>query len=378
MENNNRVQYIDTWRFFAIALVIVSHIIEFSHPFYKEALPGLIWRIHPLGRLGVHVFFCISGYVICRGMLNESRMYGSLSLRNFYIRRVFRILPPLALYLLFIAAMVQLGMFETMPAQFAQAAAFLCNVEYLGDCGWYFGHTWSLAFEEQFYLVFPLLFSALGLARKRGKLLVLAVVLVGAAISMRLSSHPDLAYYLSIFSYMIWGCVYAFFEDVLAPLLRRMPVAVWLAGGSALLGVNFVALPASFMEFVYPAVAPLVICAIVFGTPLRFPPVRKIFIDPRLAYLGQISYTVYLWQQVATNDHGFASPLVAVLLISAVFGLAHLSYKYFEIPLVRIGRTLSTRRIIHALENSAAVVRENAKPLHSDQSLDRPNVDAPA
>jgi peptidoglycan/LPS O-acetylase OafA/YrhL len=304
-------------------------------------------------------------------MLNESSTYGSLSLRNFYIRRAFRILPPLVLYVAFIAAMAQLGMFETKPAQFAQAAAFLCNIEYLGGCGWYFGHTWSLAFEEQFYLIFPLLFSALALARTRGKLLVLAAALVAAAVSARLLSHPDLAYYLSIFSYMIWGCVYAFFEDVLAPVLRRMPVAVWLAGGAALLGVNFVALPASFMEFVYPAVAPLVICAVVFGTPLRFPSVRKIFIDPRLAYLGQISYTVYLWQQAATNDHGFASPLVAVLLMGAVFGLAHLSYKYFEIPLVQIGRKLTTRRIIRGPENSSDVVRENVKSLHSDQTLEQ-------
>jgi peptidoglycan/LPS O-acetylase OafA/YrhL len=304
-------------------------------------------------------------------MLSESRLYGSLSLRNFYIRRAFRILPPLALYLLFIVAMVPLGVFETKPAQFAQATVFLCNIEYLGDCGWYFGHTWSLAFEEQFYLIFPLLFSALALARERRRLLVLAVVLVAAAISMRLSSHPDLAYYLSIFSYMIWGCVYAFFEDVLAPVLRRIPIVLWLAGGAALLGINFVALPASFMEFVYPALAPLLICAVVFGTPLRHSLVRKIFSHWRLAYLGQISYTVYLWQQAATNDHGFASPLVAVLLMGAVFGLAHLSYKYFEIPLVQIGRKLTTRRIIRGPENSSDVVRENVKSLHSDQTLEQ-------
>jgi peptidoglycan/LPS O-acetylase OafA/YrhL len=294
-------------------------------------------------------------------MLNESRVYGSLSLRNFYIRRAFRILPPLALYMAFIAAMAQLGMFETKPMQFAQAAAFLCNIEDLGDCGWYFGHTWSLAFEEQFYLMFPLLFAALAFARARGRLLVLAVALVAAAVSARLLSHPDLAYYLSIFSYMIWGCVYAFFEDVLAPVLRRMPVAVWLAGGAALLYVNFVALPANFMEFVYPVLAPLVICAVVFGTPLHHPLAHKIFTHWRLVYLGQVSYTVYLWQQAATKDYGFASPLVAIVLVGFVFGLAHLSYKYFEIPLVRIGRALSARQIIPTPRVSATAVLDRSE-----------------
>jgi peptidoglycan/LPS O-acetylase OafA/YrhL len=369
MKSNNRVQYIDAWRFFAIALVLVSHIIEFSHPFYKDALPGMIWRVHPLGKLGVHIFFCVSGYVICRGMLNESNTYGSISLRGFYIRRAFRILPPLALYLGFIAIMAQLEIFETKPVQFAQAAAFLCNIEHIGDCGWYLAHTWSLAFEEQFYLIFPLLFSAMALSQKRGRLLVIVVSLVVCAILMRLLSHPALAYYLSIFSYMLWGCAYAFFQDTLEPALQRMPVALWLGGVGVLLGINFVALPSSFRELVYPTVAPLVICAVVFGTPLRYPQVRRIFLNRRLAYLGQISYTVYLWQQVATNDHGFASPLIAILLLGLVFGFAHLSYRYFEVPLIRIGRALSVRKTIPVPKSSAIEAPANAKSIHPDYSI---------
>lgn len=371
MKNNDRVQYIDAWRFFAIALVLVSHIIEFSHPFYKEALPGLIWRIHPLGRLGVHIFFCVSGYVICRGMLSESNKYGSISLRGFYIRRVFRILPPLALYLTVIAVMAQLGIFETSPVQLAQAAAFLCNIEQIGDCGWYLGHTWSLAFEEQFYLIFPLLFSAMALSRKRSRLLFIVASLIAGAVTMRLLSHPDLAYYLSIFSYMLWGCAYAFFQDALEPALQRMPFSLWLGGVAVLLGINFVALPSSFTNLVYPALAPVVICALVFGTPLRHPLVRDIFLNRRLAYLGQISYTVYLWQQLATNDHGFASPFVAILLVGLVFGFGHLSYKYFEVPLIRIGRALSARQTLPVPEASAIEAQADAGSIQPDYSLVR-------
>jgi peptidoglycan/LPS O-acetylase OafA/YrhL len=375
MKNNNRVQYIDAWRFFAIALVLVSHIIEFSHPIYKETMPGLIWRIHPLGRLGVHIFFCISGYVICRGMLSESGTYGSISQRGFYIRRVFRILPPLALYLGFIAMMAQFGIFETKPAQLAQAAAFLCNIEQIGGCGWYLAHTWSLAFEEQFYLIFPLLFSAMALPQKRGRLLFIIAFLIVGAISMRLLSHPDLAYYLSIFSYMLWGCAYAFFQDALEPALQRMPVALWLGGVVLLLGVNFVALPSAFTDFVYPTVAPLLICAVVFGTPLRQPLVGRLFLNWRLAYLGQISYTVYLWQQVATNDHGFASPFIAILLVGFVFVFAHLSYRYFELPLIRIGRALSVRKTAPIPKASAIATHANTKPIPPGHSLDRFNIE---
>ncbi|MEM8512413.1 peptidoglycan/LPS O-acetylase OafA/YrhL [Massilia sp. MP_M2] len=339
--NNSRVRYIDTWRFFAIALVIISHIIEFSHPIYRETFPGLIWRIHPLGRLGVHIFFCLSGYVICRGMMNEVARSGSLSMRDFYFRRVCRIFPPLFLYLLLLALMTAAGIIDMSIAQFTQSALFLCNIEMLGGCGWYAAHTWSLAYEEQFYLIFPMLFVGLAIARKRRKLLNVIGVLIAIVLLAHLAGQPALAYYLSIFNYMLWGCAFALYEHKAAPLLKRMPVALWYAGCAVLLGVNFIALPALLMEVVYPLAAPLIICAVVFGTPLHQRPIGKLFGFPFLAYLGQISYTIYLWQQAATKDHGFASPLVVFGFLGFVFVLAHFSYKYVEIPLIRLGRRLS-------------------------------------
>jgi len=205
MNKNNRVPYIDAWRFFAIALVIVSHVLEFSHSVYGDVLPGLIWRIHPMGPLGVHIFFCISGYVICRGMMKEVATYGSLSMRDFYLRRVLRIVPPFLLYLSFLTIMVQLGIIEMTAPQFMQSASFLCNIKLVGECGWYVGHTWSLAFEEQFYMVFPLIFVGMAIARKRRKLLPVIGALLAAVMLAHLASQPALAYYLSIFGYMLYG-----------------------------------------------------------------------------------------------------------------------------------------------------------------------------
>jgi len=344
--NNNRVRYIDTWRFFAIALVIISHIIEFSHPIWREMFPGLIWRVHPLGRLGVHIFFCISGYVICRGMMNEVARSGSLSMRDFYLRRVCRIFPPLFLYLLFLALMTAAGVIDMSIVQFMQSALFLCNIEMLGGCGWYAAHTWSLAYEEQFYLIFPMLFVGLAIARKRGRLLQVIGILIATVLLAHLSAQPALAYYLSIFSYMLWGCAFALYEDKVAPWLKRIPVALWYAGCAVLLGVNFVALPTLLMEVVYPLAAPLIICAVVFGTPLHQRPIGKVFGYAFLAYLGQISYTIYLWQQAATKDHGFASPFVVFGLLGCVFVLAHFSYKYLEMPSTQLGRRLSRHQSI--------------------------------
>lgn len=338
MKNTHRLPYIDAWRFFAIFLVILSHIIEYSHPVYQKVLPGLIWRVHPLGTLGVQIFFCISGYVICRGMMKEVSVHGTVSMRYFYLRRLLRIVPPLMLYLLFVAVLVQTGSVEMSARQFAQSAAFLCNINSLGSCGWYAGHTWSLAFEEQFYLVFPMLFVGLGMARKRRTILPVIGALLAIALSAQVAAQPELALFVSIFSFMLWGCVYALYENILGPLLKKLPFAFWCAGIALLIGVHLVALPAWLMNGVYPLVSPVIICAVVFGTPLARPTIRTVFGNSLLAYLGQISYTIYLWQQVATANHGFESPMVVFGLLGVVILLAHFSYQYLELPLIRMGR----------------------------------------
>jgi len=341
MKNTHRLPYIDAWRFFAIFLVILSHVIEYSHPIYHQVLPGLIWRIHPMGTLGVQIFFCISGYVICRGMVKEVSVHGAVSMRYFYLRRVLRIVPPLMLYLLFLAVLAQTGSIEMSAPQFAQSAAFLCNINLLGNCGWYAGHTWSLAFEEQFYLVFPMLFVGLGMARKRRTILPVIGALLAIVLSAQVAAQPELALYVSIFSFMLWGCVYALYENSLGPLLKKLPFAFWCAGIALLVGVHLVALPAWLMNVVYPLVAPVIICGVVFGTPLARPSIRALFGNALLAYLGQISYTIYLWQQVATANHGFESPLVVFGLLGIVILLAHFSYQYLELPLIRMGRRQS-------------------------------------
>jgi len=344
MNDNPRVRYIDAWRFYAIGLVIISHILEFSHSIYAEMLPGLIWRIHPLGPLGVYIFFCISGYVICRGMIKEVAIYGTLSLRDFYLRRVLRIAPPLLLYLFVLGVMLHTGMIETTVPQLIQSGLFLCNIDLAGQCGWYVGHTWSLAFEEQFYVVFPLIFVGMRIAAKRRKLLPVIGALLAAVVLAHLAQQAALADYLSMFGYMLWGCAFALYEDLLRPLLKRMPMALWCGLCALLIGVNFVALPMFLMEGIYPLVAPVIICAVVFGTPLHQPLVGKLFGHAWLTYLGQISYTIYLWQQVATADHGFTSPFVVFALLGGVVLLAHVSYQYVERPLIRLGRRWSSRR----------------------------------
>ena len=343
MVSIKRLVYIDVWRCIAISLVLLSHIIEYSHPFYAAHWPGLIWRAHPLGQLGVQIFFCISGYVICRGMIRESASSGAVGMRAFYLRRVFRIMPPLLMYGALLALMTWSGMISVRPGQFAQSALFACNIQAVGDCGWFLGHTWSLAFEEQFYLIFPLVFAVSVLRKGRHRLLAMSVALTLAALGVRLASIWDVGYYLTTFTFMLWGCVYALYQDDIASSLARLPVLAWSALAFGLVLQNCLPLPQLYEATYFPTFAPALICIAVFGTPLRHPLVRTLFNWRRLAYMGQISYMVYLLQQVATANHGFASPLPALGLVGLAIWLAHLSYGYIEMPLVRFGVVLSAR-----------------------------------
>lgn len=169
MHSPGRIHYIDAWRFIAIALVIASHIVEFSHPWYRANVPGLAWRFQGAGTFGVQIFFCISGFVICRGTLSELEKTGSVSVKGFYVRRFFRIVPPLLFYFLGVGVLAMAGIAEVSIGQFIQSGLFLCNISAFGDCSWWLGHTWSLAYEEQFYLLFPLLVVGTALGLNLGK-----------------------------------------------------------------------------------------------------------------------------------------------------------------------------------------------------------------
>lgn len=271
---NVRLQHIDVWRFFAIFLVIVSHIVAHSHPWYRETFPGLLWRLQPNGVVGVQIFFCISGFVICRGLVREKGASGAISMSAFFIRRAYRILPPLGVFIVAVAAMTALGIFDTTGSQFARAALFLCNLRPLGNCGWALGHTWSLAYEEQFYLFFPLLVATLGLIDHRHRLLP---ILAGLVAVFLLATYADsasfLGFYVNNFIYLVAGCVCALYWDELQPVLNRIPFPAWLAIAFSLVGLNAIGLPSIIRDFVYPVVFPVLVCVAVFGTPIHRPAV---------------------------------------------------------------------------------------------------------
>ncbi len=176
-----RDRLLDAWRGISVLLVILYHVVEFRFKSIFRADPdggiappfaslrGIIrWFNHQslreleyAGPLGVQIFFVISGYIITMLLLREHQRNGRISLAAFYVRRAFRILPPLWLMLGTTFVFASLGYIHVEHRSFAMASLFLCNMQ-PNSCSWFTGHTWSVAIEEQFYLVWPLLLTMIG------------------------------------------------------------------------------------------------------------------------------------------------------------------------------------------------------------------------
>jgi peptidoglycan/LPS O-acetylase OafA/YrhL len=308
-------------------------------------MPDFIAPIQKLGILGVRIFFCISGFVICRGMIAEFRNSGGVSMRGFYIRRAYRILPILVAYFLCVALMNNIGIFNIRLSEFLKAGAFLCNISQIGpECKWALGHTWSLAYEEQFYLVFPLLFIFLRLSENRSALLKLILVLIPIYI-FALKLHIDIVWvYIGEAIYLLAGCVCALYWDKLERGFQKLSCLVWLAICLLMVLLSIFSMP-TILKTVFPLGFAILICIAVFGTPTRITSIRAIFTNPVLAYWGRISYGVYLWQELATADYGFVSPLTVISLVVITFVFAHYSYQFFELPLIRRGHRLSSQHV---------------------------------
>src|ERR1700733_3368995 len=162
MRDSKRLPSLDGLRAVAISFVLLGHA---SHTaLFPQAWKSVLARLPALGHFGVELFFVISGFVITHSLANEERDNDTVSLRAFYVRRVLRILPPVAAYLLFVFVLQAAGAIDLDRVEWVAALTFTRNF-----CAghWITGHLWSLAVEEQFYLLWPFMFAFARFARWR-------------------------------------------------------------------------------------------------------------------------------------------------------------------------------------------------------------------
>jgi len=339
----HRVKFLDAWRFIAVSMVINGHLLIHS-PF------GLVFGhafgpwVHRLAHLGVIFFFFISGYVICTSLLVEYNHTQRVSLPAFYVRRFFRILPPLALFLIACFALEKFGVIDILNSQLLKSALFLCNLQvFFGDCSWYAGHTWSLAYEEQFYLIFPLLFIWLFLfLQKSSSFLMLWVGMVFLSLVLKFTDHDFFGEYLNYMIFLLTGVVAALYKTEILQRLHQTSILHWLIACLSWLLIVYLT-PQLYEKYVYVLVYPFLIAYLVLATPVHSSGFRLFFENHFICYLGRISYTVYLWQQLATAKYEYLPLIWYPIMIVAVWVFAHYSFKFFETPLIHYASGLSRR-----------------------------------
>ncbi|TYL55387.1 acyltransferase [Nocardioides sp. BGMRC 2183] len=330
------------------------------------------------GFIGVDVFFVLSGFLITSLLVKEADREGRISLLGFYARRARRILPAATVVLLailaFAAATLSYLRVERIATDVGWAAVFLANIRF-ADLGTdYFAeglppspvqHYWSLAVEEQFYLVWPpLLMLVLWLAGRRtarrlGTRPVAAVAAVVAALGVAsfawsvhlLGDNQTAAYFSSLGR--AWELAVGALLAVVASRFERMPTTLrWVlsGGGLAAIMVAAVGYDAS-TSFPGPAaLLPVLGTAAVLAAGIGVDavgPARVLTVRP-LTWIGDLSYSWYLWHwPVLVLWEAQAVGPVGWLETTALVGLSLLlaigSYHLIENP-VRRNRWVAARQ----------------------------------
>jgi peptidoglycan/LPS O-acetylase OafA/YrhL len=364
-----RIRGLDGLRAWAVLAVIAYHV----NPAW---VPG--------GFVGVDVFFVVSGFLITTLLLREASAHGRISLPGFWLRRARRLLPALAIVVtvsLVAARLVSSELLVGARRQVVGAATFLTNwVEVAAGSDYFaqrqpqlFQPFWSLAIEEQFYLLWPvgLVLLLVALRSWRGR----AVVALGAALASAvwmavLYGGPDAAtrvYYGTDThaSGLLIGVAGAFAWRAGRSATSRLARAAWLPA-AALVGLTVVA-------FAMPAESPvtfrggLLLAAVlalvaVAGCAVGAPGYVRALEWRPLVWVGERSYGLYLWHwpvillvgavvvaPVGSTQWWFGTVVALVL----TFAAAAASYRWVETPIRRRGFRAVGRDVAAALASGA-------------------------
>jgi peptidoglycan/LPS O-acetylase OafA/YrhL len=346
---------LDGWRAISVLGVVFFHSVQ------NGLKPHTIWAFFASrGDAGVDCFFAISGFLICGKLLAELRQSKTISLKNFYLRRCCRIFPAVWVYLAVLALFASIGWIAAQRWEFASTLLFVRNYFPLYDgrvvYGKYTAQFWSLAVEEHFYLIWPVTMLLLGPKIRRigwAALISALCVLVwrvidqahgwltpfGVDVSVKTDTHIDA---------LMWGCLAAVAYPYIAARAKKLPFGrnLWIPVSIAvLLGVYLHNVPGG--EQLKVEAKALLFPALILSTVIFPESLLGRFLElPLLRWIGRLSYSIYIWQQLTVfRTQSPDSPLRLLQIfpynIAVIFLLAALSYYLVERPMVRLGHRLT-------------------------------------
>ena len=334
---HRRIPSLDGLRAISIAFVLIAHL-GFQRFFTPDAL--IATTVNSLANFGVKIFFVLSGYLITLLMLNEEKMTGGMDLGQFYIRRAFRILPAA------IAFMVAIFIYNGSAISLQnKVLSFLFLENYAAPLDWHVGHLWSLGVEEQFYLLWPLLFIAWPRARKKALLLTMALVPIVNVVIIRLGwPYWNLAFY-SVADTIACGCLLALLRQnrylnqvldnrffFLVPVLTCLDAPLCLLKSGLFFGLckSLILRPALNIGI-----------ALSIEKAARTAP--AILNKRPIVLIGAMSYSIYLWQQpfAMSGTQLVPNSLLNFFFRILLIGLfASASYFLLEQPFLKMRRRI--------------------------------------
>lgn len=333
-------------RAFAVLVVIADHLFKWPSG----------------GFVGVDIFFVISGFVITQSMLREHDRNGHVSIVNFYKRRVKRIMPAAALTLIFTVAAAYIAFtasrFWTVLWDAGFSAIFVANWRFANVGTDYFAaagpvsplqHFWSLAVEEQFYLVWPFIVAGVFFLALKGRLngsgartvLAAAIGLITAASLawsfMETATTPTTAYFSTVSR--AWELGVGALLAIGAPAFSRLssaarPVLAW-TGVAGMVAALFLINGNSTFPAPW-ALLPVLSAALFIAAGSGASRQRYLapFTNPASVYIGTISYSLYLWHFpiiiIAAAWLDTTSLTVQLGLLAGIFVWSYFAYELVE------------------------------------------------
>lgn len=340
---------------FAVVFAHLAYWFEFPEtPSYQTLKFLLAFNGEWGGRLGVIFFFVLSGFLITYLMYAEQAKYGKVNLGNFYLRRVLRIWPLYYLTLLigFIIypLFVQLaGGAHHENASLFLYAIFAANFDHIYN---YFPSTnllgvqWSVAVEEQFYLIWPVIFIYFNRS-KNFFFLLLGLILLSELFYIKAGSRLNAGdyhfgsclRYLSIGGLLGYIC-YNKTEQllyILNKISKPLIILIYISCLTIIMLQNVITETFSAYKYIYHIIPALFFSFVIVEQNFSKHSFFKIGALPWLSWLGRISYGIYLTHMVAINivialfsksqDYLLIKMILSILLTIII---SHLSYTYFE------------------------------------------------
>ena len=344
-----RISTLDGWRGVAILLALLEHAGQYGR--FKDRT----WT--SLGSFGVDIFFVLSGYIITARLIRERALHAHIDLRGFYLRRAFRILPLVVVYL---SALCLISRFTYLGLHWQELAGslfFFRNYQVAANPrDLYTVHFWSLSIEEQFYLLWPTLFMWL----RNRRALWLAIIGASSSALWRFYECSHSGVHLlptatpaahavqtdARLDGLLLGAVLALLLSstrvrafILTNFQTEMPVLLLPAIFINLLIANDIF---SFTLYL------LIVVALAYTLIVNEGPVYWCLNLRPLVWIGEISYSLYIWQQIFLLRPLGHFPLgrLSVFPFNLAFAMivATCSFYFIERPAIELGKRLSSLR----------------------------------